>query len=77
MGRADAAVCDELTICGAPTTTPTKPASKLTDDTALLERIGIDVVAVPSSTKNFKVTLPEDLRRAPQALLRVRFENAP
>jgi 2-C-methyl-D-erythritol 4-phosphate cytidylyltransferase len=47
-----------------------------TDDTALLERIGIEVVAVPSSSENFKVTLPEDLSRA-EALLRVRFENAP
>jgi 2-C-methyl-D-erythritol 4-phosphate cytidylyltransferase len=47
-----------------------------TDDTALLERIGIEVIAVPSSTENFKVTLPEDLIRA-EALLRVRFENAP
>jgi 2-C-methyl-D-erythritol 4-phosphate cytidylyltransferase len=46
-----------------------------TDDTALLERIGIEVVAVPSSTENFKVTLPEDLIRA-EALVRVRFENA-
>jgi 2-C-methyl-D-erythritol 4-phosphate cytidylyltransferase len=34
------------------------------------------VIAVPSSTENFKVTLPEDLIRA-EALLRVRFENAP
>jgi 2-C-methyl-D-erythritol 4-phosphate cytidylyltransferase len=47
---------------------------EMTDDTALLERIGIEVVAVPSSTENFKVTLPEDLVRA-EALLRVRFES--
>jgi len=49
---------------------------EMTDDTALLERIGIEVVAVPSSAENFKVTLPEDMVRA-EALLRVRFENAP
>lgn len=42
-----------------------------TDDAALLERIGIEVVAVPSSTENFKVTLPEDLPRA-EAILRER-----
>jgi 2-C-methyl-D-erythritol 4-phosphate cytidylyltransferase len=43
-----------------------------TDDTALLERIGIEVAAVPSSSENFKVTLPEDLVRA-ETLLRERF----
>jgi 2-C-methyl-D-erythritol 4-phosphate cytidylyltransferase len=53
-----------------------KTGVEATDDTALLERIGIEVIAVPSSTENFKVTLPEDLLRA-EALLRVRFENAP
>jgi 2-C-methyl-D-erythritol 4-phosphate cytidylyltransferase len=35
-----------------------------TDDAALLENIGIEVVAVPSSSENFKVTMPEDVRRA-------------
>lgn len=53
-----------------------KAGVEMTDDTALLERIGIEVIAVPSSTENFKVTQPEDLIRA-EALLRVRFENAP
>jgi 2-C-methyl-D-erythritol 4-phosphate cytidylyltransferase len=53
-----------------------KHGVEATDDTALLERIGIEVVAVPSSSENFKVTLPEDLLRA-EALLRVRFENVP
>lgn len=42
-----------------------------TDDAALLERAGIEVVVVPSSTDNFKVTLPADLVRA-EALLRER-----
>ena len=46
-----------------------------TDDTALLERIGIEVVVVPGSTENFKVTLPQDLMRA-EALLHARFEGA-
>jgi len=48
-----------------------KAGFEATDDTALLERIGIEVVAVPSSSENFKVTLPEDLLRA-EALVRVR-----
>ncbi len=42
-----------------------------TDDAALLERIGLDVVLVPSSGPNFKVTLPEDVVRA-EPLLRER-----
>jgi 2-C-methyl-D-erythritol 4-phosphate cytidylyltransferase len=42
-----------------------------TDDAALLEAMGIDVVVVPSSTENFKVTLPEDVARA-EAFLRER-----
>ncbi len=36
----------------------------VTDDAALLERIGITVVVVPSSSPNFKVTLPADVARA-------------
>lgn len=40
-----------------------------TDDAALLERIGVGVVAVRSNAANFKVTVPEDLARA-QAMLR-------
>jgi 2-C-methyl-D-erythritol 4-phosphate cytidylyltransferase len=39
-----------------------------TDDAALLERIGIEVIAVPSTTPNFKVTLPEDFERASDLL---------
>ncbi len=35
-----------------------------TDDAALLERAGIDVVVVPSTSENFKVTLPNDVERA-------------
>jgi 2-C-methyl-D-erythritol 4-phosphate cytidylyltransferase len=42
-----------------------------TDDAALLERAGFDVVIVPSRADNFKVTLPDDLARA-EALLRDR-----
>ncbi|HEX3468282.1 MAG TPA: 2-C-methyl-D-erythritol 4-phosphate cytidylyltransferase [Candidatus Elarobacter sp.] len=43
-----------------------RPAA--TDDAALLERAGLDVLVVPGSADNFKVTLPEDLTRA-EALL--------
>lgn len=42
-----------------------------TDDAALLERIGVEVVVVPASGENFKVTLPSDLARA-EAVLRER-----
>ena len=35
-----------------------------TDDAMLLERIGVEVVAVASSGENFKITTPEDLLRA-------------
>ena len=42
-----------------------------TDDAALLERIGIEVVVVPSTSENFKVTLPADVARA-QAILQDR-----
>ncbi len=42
-----------------------------TDDAALLERVGIAVVAVPASGENFKVTLAADVARA-QAILRER-----
>jgi 2-C-methyl-D-erythritol 4-phosphate cytidylyltransferase len=47
-----------------------------TDDAALLERIGIEVVVVPSTTENFKVTLPEDVARA-EAFLRERPSTSP
>jgi 2-C-methyl-D-erythritol 4-phosphate cytidylyltransferase len=44
----------------------TAAAHKLqaTDDVALLEAIGIDVVVVPASGENFKVTHPGDVSRA-------------
>ena len=42
-----------------------------TDDAALLERAGLDVIVVEGSPDNFKVTLPGDLARA-EALLRER-----
>ncbi len=41
----------------------------VTDDAALLERGGIDVVVVESSPDNFKVTLPGDIARAAAILL--------
>jgi 2-C-methyl-D-erythritol 4-phosphate cytidylyltransferase len=40
-----------------------------TDDAALLERIGVAVIVVPSTSENFKVTHPDDVTRA-TALLR-------
>ena len=45
-----------------------------TDDAALLERAGFDVVVVEGAAENFKVTLPADLSRA-EALLRERGED--
>jgi 2-C-methyl-D-erythritol 4-phosphate cytidylyltransferase len=42
-----------------------------TDDAALLEHIGVEVVVIPASHENFKVTLPEDVQRA-EAVLRDR-----
>ncbi len=45
-----------------------------TDDTALLERIGVEVVIVPSRHANFKVTIPEDVPQA-ELLLRERIES--
>jgi 2-C-methyl-D-erythritol 4-phosphate cytidylyltransferase len=47
-----------------------------TDDAALLERIGIEVVVVPASGENFKVTLPADAERAARVILsRARVEG--
>jgi 2-C-methyl-D-erythritol 4-phosphate cytidylyltransferase len=40
----------------------------MTDDVALLERAGVQVIVVPASSDNFKVTHPSDLARA-EALL--------
>lgn len=48
---------------------------RVTDDAALLERAGHDVLIVEGSPDNFKVTTPDDLRRA-EAVLRER-EAAP
>ncbi|MFN2459556.1 MAG: 2-C-methyl-D-erythritol 4-phosphate cytidylyltransferase [Candidatus Velthaea sp.] len=42
-----------------------------TDDAALLERAGVDVLVVEASPENFKVTVPGDLVRA-EAILRER-----
>ncbi len=41
-----------------------------TDDAALLEAAGIEVVVVPASAENFKVTLPADRARAEVLLAR-------
>jgi 2-C-methyl-D-erythritol 4-phosphate cytidylyltransferase len=46
-----------------------------TDDVALLEAIGVEVVIVPSDNQNFKVTHPHDVARA-ELLLRERLEHA-
>ncbi|GAC1418313.1 MAG: hypothetical protein NVSMB5_09680 [Candidatus Velthaea sp.] len=46
-----------------------------TDDAALLEKSGIDVMIVESSSDNFKVTLPGDIARA-EAILREREPHA-
>jgi 2-C-methyl-D-erythritol 4-phosphate cytidylyltransferase len=40
----------------------------MTDDVALLERAGVQVIVVPASSDNFKVTHPSDVARA-EALL--------
>jgi 2-C-methyl-D-erythritol 4-phosphate cytidylyltransferase len=45
-----------------------------TDDAALLERIGIEVVVVPSTSENFKVTRLADVARA-RAILEERTAN--
>jgi 2-C-methyl-D-erythritol 4-phosphate cytidylyltransferase len=50
-------------------------ARAATDDAALLEAAGIDVIAIPSSGENFKVTLPGDVARA-DMLLRERVPPA-
>ena len=47
-----------------------------TDDAALLERAGLDVVVVEGAPDNFKVTLAGDLARA-EALLRERAPQGP
>ena len=47
----------------------------VTDDAALLERIGISVVVVASTSENFKVTMPGDVIRA-EAILTARPPTA-
>ncbi|MGA7200656.1 MAG: 2-C-methyl-D-erythritol 4-phosphate cytidylyltransferase [Candidatus Cybelea sp.] len=47
----------------------------VTDDAALLERIGISVVVVASTSENFKVTLPGDVIRA-ETILNARAVTA-
>lgn len=44
---------------------------RATDDAALLERAGLDVIVVPGSPENVKVTLPGDVVRA-EAIVRER-----
>jgi 2-C-methyl-D-erythritol 4-phosphate cytidylyltransferase len=46
----------------------TRPGGLATDDVALVERLGLPVVAVAGSRRNFKITDPGDLRVA-EALL--------
>ena len=48
-----------------------KEGVRVTDDAALLERIGLEVIVVKGSPENFKVTLPSDLARA-ELILRER-----
>jgi 2-C-methyl-D-erythritol 4-phosphate cytidylyltransferase len=47
-----------------------------TDDATLLERIGIEVVAVDATGENFKVTMPADVTRA-EALLHEQTQVRP
>lgn len=51
--------------------TALRTGMEATDDVALLEAIGVEVVVVPASAENFKITLPDDLARA-EALLSFR-----
>jgi 2-C-methyl-D-erythritol 4-phosphate cytidylyltransferase len=50
-------------------------AENATDDTALLERVGVEVVVVPSRQANYKITAPEDVAPA-EMLLRERMAQA-
>jgi 2-C-methyl-D-erythritol 4-phosphate cytidylyltransferase len=45
-----------------------------TDDVALIEAVGDDVVVVPASPENFKITYPSDVLRA-EAILHERLEQ--
>ncbi len=53
-----------------------RDAVAATDDSALLERIGIEMIAVPATSPNFKVTLPDDVARA-ESILRQRTQRQP
>jgi len=46
----------------------TREGVDVTDDAALLERAGVEVVMVASTSENFKVTLPADVARAEMLL---------
>lgn len=48
-----------------------------TDDAALLERVGIETVVIPSTSPNFKVTLPDDIARAESILAQRRSAVMP
>jgi 2-C-methyl-D-erythritol 4-phosphate cytidylyltransferase len=50
----------------------TREGVTVTDDAALLERAGIEVIVIPSTSENFKVTFPADVSRA-ERLLRDRL----
>ena len=47
-----------------------KAGVAVTDDAALLERMGFEVIAVAPSSENFKVTIAPDVARAESILLR-------
>jgi 2-C-methyl-D-erythritol 4-phosphate cytidylyltransferase len=49
-----------------------KQGTRATDDAALLEQAGLDVVVIEGSAENFKVTVPADLIRA-ELILRERI----
>lgn len=49
-----------------------KQGMRVTDDAALLEHAGLDVIVVEGSAENFKVTVPADLVRA-ELILRERI----
>jgi 2-C-methyl-D-erythritol 4-phosphate cytidylyltransferase len=47
-------------------------ADEVTDDAMLLEAVGVEVVIVPATGANFKITHPEDIARA-EVLMRERW----
>ena len=72
VGGADAAVCDCRRSARARTNAPERDGVEATDDAALLERIGVEVVVVESSSENFKVTHAGTTSCAREAVLRER-----